>query len=131
MPFKVMFEALRPAGPHRARPARRQPDRRCAEELLGDLTVKLKAWTGRSWMVSLSREEGGPTLAEIEASKRETAILDAKSDPAVAAILARFPGAKIIDVRIPDAPEAESDEADAAPRSGRRRRRRQLTLTED
>ena len=30
--------------------------------LLGDLTVKLKAWTGRNWMVSLSREEGGPTL---------------------------------------------------------------------
>ena len=27
--------------------------------LLGDLTVKLKAWTGRNWMVSLSREEGG------------------------------------------------------------------------
>ena len=62
--------------------------------LLGDLTAKLKAWTGRNWMVSLSREEGGPTLAEMEASKRETAILDAKSDPAVAAILARFPGAR-------------------------------------
>ena len=70
--------------------------------LLGDLTVKLKAWTGRNWMVSLSREEGGPTLAELEASKRETAILDAKSDPAVASILARFPGARVIDVRIPE-----------------------------
>ena len=53
-------------------------------------------------MVSLSREEGGQTLAEMEASKRETRILDARSDPAVAAILARFPGAKIIDVRIPE-----------------------------
>ena len=30
----------------------------------------------------------------------------------IAAILARFPGAKIIDVRIPDAPEAETAEAD-------------------
>ena len=36
----------------------------------------------------------------------------AESDPAVAAILARFPGAKIIDVRIPDAPEAETAEAE-------------------
>jgi len=83
--------------------------------LLGDLTVKLKAWTGRNWMVSLSREEGGSTLAELEASKRETAISDAKSDPAVASILARFPGARVIDVRIPNAPEADGPDDGPAP----------------
>ncbi|MER9949763.1 DNA polymerase III subunit gamma/tau [Mesorhizobium sp. M0047] len=80
--------------------------------LLNDLTTKLRAWTGRSWLVSLSKEEGGQTLAEMESAKRENAFLDAKSDPTVAAILARFPGAKIIDVRIPDAPEAETAEAE-------------------
>ncbi|MFU0506874.1 DNA polymerase III subunit gamma/tau [Pseudaminobacter sp. NGMCC 1.201702] len=79
--------------------------------LLNDLAVKLKAWTGRHWMVSLSREEGGQTLAEMETSKRETAFLDARSDPTVAEILARFPGAKIIDVRIPDAVEVDEDGA--------------------
>jgi DNA polymerase-3 subunit gamma/tau len=68
-----------------------------------DLSNKLKAWTKRNWLVSLSREEGGRTLAEEEAARRETAFLDASQDPAVAAILARFPGAKVIDVRIPDA----------------------------
>ncbi|CAG1009734.1 DNA polymerase III subunit gamma/tau [Rhizobiaceae bacterium] len=81
------------------------------KSLLGDLSARLKAWTGRNWMVSLSREEGAPTLAEADAARRETAIVDAKSDPAVAAILARFPGARIIDVRIPDVagqPEAEA-----------------------
>jgi DNA polymerase III subunit gamma/tau len=83
--------------------------------LLGDLTTRLKAWTGRQWIVSLSREEGGPTLAEAEAAKRNDAILDARNDPAVAAILARFPGAKIIDVRIPNAPEAEAGDADLSP----------------
>jgi DNA polymerase-3 subunit gamma/tau len=83
--------------------------------LLGDLTTKLKAWTGRQWIVSLSREEGGQTLADAEATKRNDAILDAKNDPAVAAILARFPGAKIIDVRIPNAPEAEAGDADLPP----------------
>ncbi|HEY5818075.1 MAG TPA: DNA polymerase III subunit gamma/tau [Mesorhizobium sp.] len=72
--------------------------------LLGDLTARLKSWTGRNWLVSLVKD-GGPTLAEAEATKRETAFLDARADPAVAAVLARFPGAKIIDVRIPDAPE--------------------------
>jgi len=79
--------------------------------LLNDLTLKLKAWTGRRWMVSLSREEGGQTLAETEASKRETVFLDARSDPTVAAILARFPGSRIIDVRIPET--VEIDEGDA------------------
>ncbi|ANN55376.1 DNA polymerase III subunit gamma/tau [Mesorhizobium sp. 131-3-5] len=80
--------------------------------LLNDLTTKLRAWTGRNWLVSLSKEEGGQTLAELESTKRENAFLDAKSDPTVAAILARFPGAKIIDVRIPDAPEADATEAE-------------------
>jgi len=80
--------------------------------LLNDLTTKLRAWTGRSWLVSLSKEEGGQTLAEMESTKRENAFLDAKSDPTVAAFLARFPGAKIIDVRIPDAPEADTAEAE-------------------
>ena len=83
--------------------------------LLGDLTVKLKAWTGRNWLVSLSRDEGSQTISEMEESKRESAILDAKSDPTVAAILSKFPGAKIIDVRIPDAPEAETAEAELPP----------------
>ncbi|MBZ9921932.1 MULTISPECIES: DNA polymerase III subunit gamma/tau [unclassified Mesorhizobium] len=80
--------------------------------LLNDLTTKLRAWTGRNWLVSLSKEEGGQTLAEMESTRRENALLDAKSDPTVAAILARFPGARIIDVRIPDAPEADAVEAE-------------------
>lgn len=79
---------------------------------LNDLTIRLKAWTGRHWMVSLSREEGGPTLAEIEANKREVALTDARADPTVAAILSRFPGAKIIDVRLPTAPDAPDIDTD-------------------
>jgi DNA polymerase-3 subunit gamma/tau len=85
------------------------------KSLLGDLTVKLKAWTGRNWMVSLSKEEGSPTLADAEAEKRENAFLDARNDPTVAALLARFPGARIIDVRIPDAPEPEASDMPPPP----------------
>ena len=73
------------------------------KSLLGDLTNRLQKWTGRRWMVSLSREPGGKTLAEEEAGRRETAMADARADPAVAAILQRFPGARILDIRIPDA----------------------------
>ncbi len=83
--------------------------------LLNDMTTRLKAWTGRNWFVSVSREEGGATLAEVEAGRRESAFLDARADPAVAATLARFPGARIIDVRIPDAVAAEAAGDDALP----------------
>ena len=79
--------------------------------LLNDLATKLRSWTGRNFFVSLSKETGGPTLAEMDSATRENAFLDARNDPAVAAILDRFPGAKIIDVRIPDAAQG-SGEAD-------------------
>ncbi|CAN7620337.1 DNA polymerase III subunit gamma/tau [Phyllobacterium sp. LjRoot231] len=68
--------------------------------LLTDLSQKLSDWTGIRWMVSLSREQGSATINETETAKRDSLLSDAKSDPDVAAILARFPGAKIINVRI-------------------------------
>lgn len=91
--------------------------------LVNELTTRLHAWTGRRWVVTVSREKGGETLSEIEQSRRDIALLDAKSDPAVAAILARFPGARIIDVRLPDAAETpeieiESDEVPVDPGIG-------------
>jgi DNA polymerase-3 subunit gamma/tau len=105
------------------RPVRLEPGRLvigladgAERDLPNELARKLKAWTGRTWMVSLSQEPGGRTLAEEEADKRETAILDARADPTVAAILSRFPGARIIDVRIPDAPETNGvDDLEPAP----------------
>jgi DNA polymerase-3 subunit gamma/tau len=87
--------------------------------LLGDLTNRLKEWTGRRWIVTLSREEGSDTLFDQEASRRESVIADAKADPTVAAILKSFPGAKVLDVRIPDATdddvEAETAIEDEVP----------------
>ena len=81
--------------------------------LATDLANRLKKWTNRPWLVSVSRAEGGRTLSEEEAGRREDALTDAKNDPAVAEILSRFPGAKIIDVRIPDAVE-EADTLDTS-----------------
>ncbi len=59
--------------------------------LPGELIKKLGDWTGAKWSVALSREEGAPTLAERETAKREALVSDARQDPDVAAILARFP----------------------------------------
>ncbi|MDK4723358.1 DNA polymerase III subunit gamma/tau [Rhizobium sp. CNPSo 3968] len=82
--------------------------------LLNELAVKLKEWTGIHWIVSLSREEGQPTLVEAEANAQKQRVADARQDPDVAAILAQFPGAKIIDVRV-RAPETDDEEEAAAP----------------
>ncbi|MDP2732634.1 MAG: DNA polymerase III subunit gamma/tau, partial [Hoeflea sp.] len=68
--------------------------------LPGELIKKLADWTGAKWTVALSREEGAPTLSEREVAKRDALVSDARQDPDVAAILARFPGARITDVRI-------------------------------
>ena len=69
--------------------------------LVGDLSRKLSEWTGTRWMVMVSRDEtGGPTLEEIANGKRNAMLADASRDPDVAGILAVFPGAKIIDVRL-------------------------------
>ncbi|OLP59150.1 DNA polymerase III subunit gamma/tau [Xaviernesmea oryzae] len=83
--------------------------------LVADLQRRLEEWTGRRWMVILSREPGEKTLVEQETDAQEQLLTDARADPDVAAILARFPGARIADVRIrtPD-PEA-NDEMPAAP----------------
>ncbi|MBS3648962.1 DNA polymerase III subunit gamma/tau [Pseudaminobacter sp. 19-2017] len=113
MSFKVLLKRC-------VRPVRIEPGRvevaltpEAPKTLLNDMTTRLRAWTGRNWLVSLSREEGGPTLSEQEKARRESALLDASNDPAVAAILARFPGAKVIDVRIPDAIAMADGEGDA------------------
>ncbi len=94
--------------------------------LPGELGVKLKEWTGIHWLVSLSKEQGEPTLVEAEGNARDARLVDARQDPDVAAILAQFPGAKITDVRIrapaqedvddlPPPSVAESSEGDILP----------------
>jgi DNA polymerase-3 subunit gamma/tau len=88
---------------------------------LGELDGKLRQWTGRRWMISISSEAGGPTLEEIDAEEHRERLRDASQDPDVAAILEQFPGARIRDVRFrveetDELPVAiESEEGDILP----------------
>jgi DNA polymerase III subunit gamma/tau len=67
--------------------------------LVGDLSRKLAAWTGRRWMVAVSSEEGAPTVRE-QAEKQQAELeVGVQADPLVKAVLARFPGSKIVGVR--------------------------------
>ena len=82
--------------------------------IANDLFVKLKEWTGIHWNVSVVSGPGGLTLVEQEAKQRDDRLTDARSDPDVAAILSRFPGARITDVRVTQIDSDEEAEADPA-----------------
>ncbi len=92
--------------------------------LATDLARAIEAWTGQRWVVTLAREEGASTLDQqsraADASRRESAA----AHPLVREVMARFPGAQIVDVRdlAPEGPAtAEAEilgEADAAEAEG-------------
>ena len=59
----------------------------------------LGEWTGRAWLVSLSREVGTATLAEQYLEAETKRRQDAANHPLVQAVLLAFPGATIEVVR--------------------------------
>jgi DNA polymerase III subunit gamma/tau len=89
-----------------------------AKTLVNDLARKFSQWTNRRWMVVVSAEEGEPTVrSQIEA--RQAALkTGVQADPLVQAVLARFPGAEIVDVREgraalpPGLPPGDSEEVE-------------------
>lgn len=72
-----------------------------------DLSRRLKEWTGQTWMVAVVNAEGGATLREQAEAAKGQRESDAASHPAVRAVLERFPGARIVDVRDPRAAEPD------------------------
>lgn len=82
--------------------------------LAQDLSRRLKEWTGQTWMVAVVNEEGGATLREQVAAAKDQRENDAAAHPSVKAVLERFPGARIVDVRDPRALEA-AEKAAAQP----------------
>jgi DNA polymerase-3 subunit gamma/tau len=90
--------------------------------LIGELSKKFSEWTGRRWMVAVSAEAGSPSI-RTQTEMRKAELKDTvRGDPLVQAVLTRFPGAEIVEVREPpgmggvateesqDASPAESDE---------------------
>ncbi len=77
-------------------------------DLPQELSRKLSDWTGMRWVVAVSRDEGGATIAEEREATRARLVTDARADPLVAAVLKRFPGAQIVDVRVNGAEGGEA-----------------------
>ena len=82
--IEIVLEATAPAG------------------LPGELSRKLEAWTGRRWMVMVAKSGGAETFAKTRQVAKDEGMKSALEHPDVLAILQRFPGAQIVDVRQPE-----------------------------
>jgi DNA polymerase III subunit gamma/tau len=74
------------------------------------LMRRLQEWTGRRWMVAVSREAGAPSLKEQAEAATAASLHGVRADPLVRAVMDHFPGAEIVAVR-----EIESAESPAMP----------------
>jgi DNA polymerase III subunit gamma/tau len=85
-------------------------ERSASRTLINDLSRKLEQWTGRRWTVIVSNDAGQPTLRSQNEAARNQRERAAEADPRVQEVLARFPGAKVIEVRrlAPEPPESHS-----------------------
>jgi DNA polymerase III subunit gamma/tau len=82
--------------------------------LVNDLSRKLSQWTGRRWMVVVSAEPGESTVHAQSEARHAELKTGVRADPLVQAVLARFPGAEIVDVRQGGAEHTASRDLDAA-----------------
>ena len=82
-------------------------------DLLQELMRKLKAWTGRVWIVSTSEQEGAEPLGARRRAEAEREIDRLRAHPAVQEVMQHFPGARITAVRSTAAAAPEpGDEAE-------------------
>jgi DNA polymerase III subunit gamma/tau len=70
--------------------------------LTNELSRKLEAWTGKRFMVLVSKSGGSATFSSQKQAAKQTAEREVRELPAVQAILKTFPGAEIVKVRDPD-----------------------------
>lgn len=80
-----------------------QPTPDAAPDFAARLGQRLQSWTGARWGVSVVSTGGAPTLAEDRDRDRMAAEAEAMQNPLVQAVLAAFPGAKIAEIRTPEA----------------------------
>jgi DNA polymerase-3 subunit gamma/tau len=114
--IRLKFAVERQMRPVKFEPGRieialtREADR----DMVPELARKLSEWTGTRWLVIVSREEGGQTISEAREAAQTQLLDDARADPLVAAVMRKFPGAKIVDVRVERSAEEEAARVVAA-----------------
>jgi DNA polymerase-3 subunit gamma/tau len=86
--------------------------------LPGEIARKLEAFTGMRWMVMVAKDGGDKPVSRQRQEAKDNLFLTAREHPDVQAVLKRFPGAEIIDVKVPDdsLPPPNMSESDEEPR---------------
>ena len=72
-------------------------------DLAARLGQALQGWTGQRWGVSVVSGGGAPTVAEVRGAGRRAEVAEAQENPLVRAVMAAFPGAKLAEIRQPEA----------------------------
>ena len=78
-------------------------------DLTQDLMKKLKAWTGRVWIVAVSDERGDEPLGAQRRDQVAREIAQIREHPKVKEVLQHFPDARIAAVRATAAPESDDE----------------------
>jgi DNA polymerase-3 subunit gamma/tau len=97
------------------------------KDLAQELIRKLKAWTGRVWIVGVSDETGAEPLGQQRRAREARELEEIKEHPQAREVLAHFPGARIAAVRpvekpaqqpAPELPEGDADDAESLQEDG-------------
>ena len=71
--------------------------------LANEIGRKLEAFTGMRWIVMVAKDGGDKPVSRQRQEAKDDLFHTAREHPDVQAVLKRFPGAEIIDVKVPDA----------------------------
>ncbi len=85
-----------------------EPAPEAPRDLAATLAARLQGWTGSRWGVSVVGSGGAPTVSETRDAERLQAEAEAMENPLVQAVLSAFPGAKITEIRTPEAMAQEA-----------------------
>jgi len=88
-----------------------EPTQAAAPDLAARLSQRLQGWTGARWGVSVVSQGGAPSIAEARDAEQTSARAKAALSPMVQAVLLAFPGARITEIRSPEAMAASAAEA--------------------
>ncbi|WP_341233708.1 DNA polymerase III subunit gamma/tau [uncultured Sulfitobacter sp.] len=71
-------------------------------DLAQRLGTRLQQWTGNRWAVIIVGDSNAETIAEIRDAKENALKSQAENHPLMQAVMATFPGAKILSIRTPE-----------------------------
>ncbi len=91
-----------------------EPSPLARPDLAARLSQRLQGWTGSRWGISVVNSGGAATLAEDRDAEENATRAEALENPLVAAVMLAFPGAKIAEIRSPEAMAAAA-QAEALP----------------